>query len=43
LFTPWIIPVLILLPFIVGLLAGSYPAFYLSAFQPIQVLKGKIK
>jgi putative ABC transport system permease protein len=42
LFTPWIIPVLILLPFIVGLLAGSYPAFYLSAFQPIQVLKGKI-
>jgi putative ABC transport system permease protein len=42
LFTPWIVPVLILLPFVVGLLAGSYPAFYLSAFQPIQVLKGKI-
>src|SRR6202042_1837504 len=42
LFSPRFLPVLVLLVFVVGCLAGSYPAFYLSSFQPIQVLKGKI-
>ncbi len=43
LFSPVILPLLVILPFVVGLLAGSYPAFFLSAFRPIEVLKGKIK
>jgi len=38
----WLTPSLIVIILMVGFLAGSYPALYLSSFQPIQVLKGKM-
>jgi putative ABC transport system permease protein len=38
---PYILPALLLFGLITGILAGSYPAFFLSSFNPITVLKGK--
>lgn len=41
--TPQVIIGLILFTIVIGLVAGSYPAFYLTAFKPTEVLKGKIR
>jgi len=36
----WVIPVLAGCAVLVGVIAGLYPAFYLSSFKPAEVLKG---
>jgi ABC-type antimicrobial peptide transport system permease subunit len=37
----WIFSIVIV--FITGIISGSYPAFYLSSFQPIKILMGKLQ
>jgi putative ABC transport system permease protein len=39
----YIIPGIIVLGIIVGLLSGSYPAFFLASFKPVAVLTGKLE
>lgn len=38
----WFLLSLLGLMLLTGILAGSYPAFYLSSFRPVEVLKGKL-
>ncbi len=41
-FQPVMLAVLFITVLLVGLLAGSYPAFYLTSFEVIDVIKGKL-
>ena len=42
LYSSSILVFLLLLPFIIGIIAGSYPAFFLSRFMPAEIIKGKL-
>ena len=38
----WLLPLMIVSAIVIGIFAGLYPSFYLSAFKPIEVLKGQV-
>jgi putative ABC transport system permease protein len=39
---PWLWVIAVGGVLFIGIVSGSYPAFYLSSFQPVKVLKGKL-
>ncbi len=40
---PWVWMLMVACVFLLAMISGSYPAFYLSAFRPIKVLKGTFR
>lgn len=41
--SPYFVTGILALIVFVGLVSGSYPAFYLTSFNPVEVLKGKVR
>lgn len=42
-YTTWLVPILVAIAVFTGILAGGYPAFFLSSFRPVAVLTGALK
>ncbi len=40
--TWWFLPMILISAVVIGVMAGLYPAFYLSAFRPVNALKGSL-
>jgi putative ABC transport system permease protein len=40
--TWWFYPLIVILAIVIGIIAGLYPAFYLSSFKPIDIIKGSL-
>jgi putative ABC transport system permease protein len=39
---PWLLVIVVMIIVFMAFVSGSYPAFYLSAFKPVEVLKGQV-